>query len=81
MAPNSLVEHIPSTGFVPKHASMAESKFASVMGVYDLGAGPAAGEEGLALSCQFEGGPASDALPSVRSNFANHAVAPSNMSV
>jgi hypothetical protein len=81
MAPNSLVEHIPSTGLVLKHVAMAEAKFASVMGVYELGAGLGAGAEGLAMSCQFEGGPSSDPLPSVRSNFASHAVAPSNVSV
>jgi hypothetical protein len=66
MATNSLVEHIPSTGFVLKHVEMASSKFASVMGVYELGAGLVAAEEGLALSCQFEGGPSCDAPPSVK---------------
>jgi len=33
------------------------------------------------MICHFEGGPSSDPLPSMRINFASHAVAPRNMLV
>ena len=43
IAPYSLVEHIPSTGFVPKHVTMAAWKFSSVMVIF---AGGGEGGEG-----------------------------------
>ena len=64
IAPNSLDEHIPSTAFVLKQVDMAELKLSSVMSVGCI---------------QLEGGPATDALPSTRTNFARHAVAPLNI--
>jgi hypothetical protein len=63
MAPNSLDEHIPSTGFELKHAVMAQLKASSVMNLW----------------VQHEGGPSTDALLSVCLNSASHAVAPENM--
>ena len=65
IAPNSLALHKPSTGFVPRHAAMAELKLSSVINV---------------IRVQLEGGPLVHVVhASMRLNFASHAVARANM--